>query len=72
MTAEKKVRRRLEIIATPDWIDLVSEAARRAGSVNVSAYVRDAVNARMVSEGYSFAPAEVRRGRPAGSRRRPK
>lgn len=66
MPPEKKPgRRRLEIVAEPEWIDLVSEAATAADR-SVSSYIRTAVNAQMTKDGFSPNAGSVKsRGRPS-------
>lgn len=66
-TPKKPGRDRLELVAEPEWIDLVAQAAA-ASERSVSGYVRAAVNAQMKKDGFEpgAAPAKPR-GRPKKS-----
>lgn len=64
-TPKQPGRKRLEIVAEPEWIDMVAAAAEAADR-SVSSYVRQAVNAQIARDG--FRPPDVMarpRGRPA-------
>jgi hypothetical protein len=63
-TPKKTGRRRLEIIAEPQWIDQVAAAAV-AVDQSLSAYIRTAVNDRMRRDGMTYSGADSKpRGRP--------
>ena len=50
---KKPGRRRLEIVAEPEWLDLVAQAAEAADRT-ISSYIRAAVNVQMRKDGYSY------------------
>jgi hypothetical protein len=64
-TPKQPGRKRLEIVAEPEWIDLVAAAAQAADR-SVSSYVRQALNAQMERDGFRPPDVVVKpRGRPA-------
>jgi hypothetical protein len=68
MPAPKKTgRKRLEIVAEPEWIDLVTEAAKKADR-SLSSYIRVAVNARLAEDGF----ASIQNREPVKPRGRPR
>jgi hypothetical protein len=71
MPAPKKSgRKRLEIVAEPEWIDLVTEAAKKADR-SLSSYIRVAVNAKLAEDGFTSihnGEAVKPRGRPKKSK----
>ena len=65
-TKKKTGRRRLEIIAEPEWIDLLTDAAKDAGHASLSSYIRVTMNAQMRKQGFYPGEAAKGRGRPKG------
>jgi hypothetical protein len=64
-TPKKPGRGRFEIIAEPDWVDLVARAAKEMGHGSASAYARIAINKQLRADGYDPTAAPARpRGRP--------
>jgi hypothetical protein len=65
MSAKKQPgRRRFDIVAEPEWLDLVAVAAK-ATERSVSGYIRLAVNAQLERDGFKPAVGASRpRGRP--------
>jgi hypothetical protein len=60
----KPERRRLEIVAEPEWISAVAAAAAKADRT-ISSYIRVAVNAQMEKDGVKILAKPVRPpGRP--------
>jgi hypothetical protein len=65
MSAKKQPgRRRFDIVAEPEWLDMVAVAAK-ATERSVSSYIRLAVKAQLERDGFKPAVGEARpRGRP--------
>jgi hypothetical protein len=64
-TPKKPGRGRFEIIAEPNWVDLVARAAKEMGHGSASAYARIAINKQLRADGYDPMAAPARpRGRP--------
>jgi hypothetical protein len=60
-------RKRLEIVAESKWIDLVTEAAKKADR-SLSSYIPVTVNAKLAADGFS----SIHNGEPVKPRGRPK
>ena len=63
-TPKKPGRTRFEIVAEPEWIDLVARAAQAADRT-MSSYARVAITAQMERDGFTSIPEPAKpKGRP--------